>query len=377
MSPRSFPRRARVALSLGVAIALTASCHWDRGAAPGRSRVGGVSTAFYMAGGAGGDFLPVGDTATLRAQAYSPGWPSTLVYDSYRSDAEAQQFRWASDDPGVATIGASGLVTALTPGRTRLRAVVDGVESYEFVLTVYPAAASVAIEPVAGRLDARVADVVQFRLVARDAAGAEVRGVPITLYSSEYRVAGPIPNLDMTPSPGVQTWGAWRAGEVTLTATTPHPRPAARVTAEAAFAVADPGVAPDTLAHATSDLVLRASANRTTLRRGDTTTVRLTLYNRGAAPIRFTASPSCAVAFDVREGGGTIAWPRADRSCPGATPFVIAPGDSLVRETLWRADDGALPAAAPLTPGIYWIFPFTGTDGFFAVGATLMIRVLP
>src|SRR4051812_38956726 len=113
--PAALPWRAALATAAPL---LALACNWDRPSGPRvtsgppRASIGFVGSAFYALGGAGAAYLSVGDTATLRASAYSPPWPDTLVYDSYRSDTEARRFRWTSSDTAVATIGPTGFVTA-------------------------------------------------------------------------------------------------------------------------------------------------------------------------------------------------------------------------------------------------------------------------
>ena len=83
------------------------------------------------------------------------------------------------DTPGSARVDAFGRVTGLGPGTCELVARAEGFEARaSFEVIPNPIA---AIELTADAEQVRTGDVVRFTAVGRDAAGAEVRGVPIHL----------------------------------------------------------------------------------------------------------------------------------------------------------------------------------------------------
>jgi hypothetical protein len=378
-------RRIHVRCAGAIVALMLASCTWDRVMGFDRAlrTEGGIIVSFRSSGGDYQDYLPVGDTATLRATAFSNGWGARMLYDSHASEAEARRFRWTSSDTTVATIGPTGLVTARRPGETRLTVAGDRLDGFTLVLTVYPAVASLDIEP--STVDLEVAGGATLKVVARDAAGRPVAGVPIIFTSSDLAVAGATSNPRLSTAAGDQPVYAWRAGTAVLRAVALHPRRSGGLQDSVLVTVRDPGVAPDTLRRRNTDADLRIEVGRSTLRRGDTTTVRLVLHNRGRTTERFTASASCVASFDVHEAGGRIAWPLGNSRppCTASTTFALAAGDSLVREFLWRADNGGTPVATPLAPGLYYLFAAAGgprRDGGYFQAVTrdaLVIRVLP
>jgi hypothetical protein len=378
-------RRIHVRWAGALAAVTLASCSLEGllGLDRARRSEGGISVSFGMKGSSYQEYLSMGDTATLRATAYSSGWGSRELYDSYASESDARRFRWTSSDSTVATIGPTGLVTARRAGETRLTVTGDRLDGFTLVLRVYPAVASLDIDPAS--IDVAVGGGATVRVIARDASGQPVVGVPLIFASSDPAVAGATSNPRQSTAAGDQPVYAWRAGTATLRAVTLHARRSAWLQDSVTIAVRDPGVAPDTLRRRNTDPDLRIEVGRSTLRRGDTTTVRLVLHNRGRTTERFTASASCAATFDVHEAGGRIAWPLGDGRppCSASTTFTLAPGDSLVRQVLWRADNGGTPTAAPLAPGLYYLFAAAGgqrRDGTYFQAVTrdvLVIRVLP
>jgi len=83
--------------------------------------------------------------------------------------------RWTTSAPRVARVGPDGRLEALTPGRATVTAATGGVQGS---VTVTVAASTVRrLEIAGGAGEARTGDVLRFRAVARDGAGAEVAGV--------------------------------------------------------------------------------------------------------------------------------------------------------------------------------------------------------
>jgi hypothetical protein len=96
-------------------------------------------------------------------------------------------FTWSSSQEGVATVSASGLVTAVGNGATTISAMADGVGASASV-TVAQQLASVAVTPAAPSLDALGATV-QLAAEARDASGHTIGGRAFTWASSDESVA--------------------------------------------------------------------------------------------------------------------------------------------------------------------------------------------
>lgn len=96
-------------------------------------------------------------------------------------------FTWSSSQEGVATVSASGLVTAVGNGATTISAMADGVGASASV-TVAQQLASVAVTPAAPSLDALGATV-QLAAEARDANGHTIGGRAFTWASSDESVA--------------------------------------------------------------------------------------------------------------------------------------------------------------------------------------------
>jgi uncharacterized protein YjdB len=71
---------------------------------------------------------------TVRAVAIGGGFPPCTLYDSVERPAD---FRWASSDSAVASVGPTGLVTMLQPGEAFISVSTAGVAgSYSARITV-------------------------------------------------------------------------------------------------------------------------------------------------------------------------------------------------------------------------------------------------
>ena len=137
-------------------------------------------------------------TATFRATA-RPGpattvtvTPASVVLDAIgatttlqisASDAHGNAVTgsasWSSTVEAVATVDATGRVTARSPGVTRVRATLDGA-SGEATITVQPQPATIAITPPAAQLGA-VGATVQFQ-----ASAADRNGNPVSVPAAQY-----------------------------------------------------------------------------------------------------------------------------------------------------------------------------------------------
>ncbi|GAB1341808.1 beta strand repeat-containing protein [Gemmatimonas sp.] len=114
---------------------------------------------------------------------------------------------WSSSNPSVASIGASGVVTAIAPGSAVLTATVEGVDATAAVTVLRPVA-SVAITTLQNSLF--VSRTLQLAAAARDAQGVALTGRTVSWASSD-------PALATISSTGLVS--ALAAGTVTITAT--------------------------------------------------------------------------------------------------------------------------------------------------------------
>ena len=92
-----------------------------------------------------------------------------------RSDTPIQ---WKSSTPAIATVDASGMVTAIAPGTARLQATAGPASAETSVRVVADTVRSLAISP--ADTNAKTGDVVHFSAAAKSAKGSEVKDVLIT-----------------------------------------------------------------------------------------------------------------------------------------------------------------------------------------------------
>jgi len=125
--------------------------------------------------------------------------------------------RWASDNERVLQVDRFGDVTAVTPGTASLLASVEGVTgSRPMTVTANPVR---TLMLTASAEAGRTGDVIRFRAVAKDEAGNEVRGVPVT-WSLKAAVEDTVIASE-APGEVDQDGGfvAQRAGDYTILAT--------------------------------------------------------------------------------------------------------------------------------------------------------------
>ncbi len=144
--------------------------------------------------------LPVGETRQLAA----------VVTDLFGNvgDGRGRALAWSSSDPGVATVTASGLVTAAAPGGTTITATRDGVSGSARVTVPPVPVASVAVAPAAASFVE--GSTRQFSAVLTDAGGNPLTGREVAWTSSNPAVA--------TVSSGGLVTGVAAGGPVTITA---------------------------------------------------------------------------------------------------------------------------------------------------------------
>lgn len=115
---------------------------------------------------------------------------------------------WATGAPGIATVSAAGLVTAIAPGTALILATIDGVTQSATITVNAPAIASVTITPSAPVIDPFGS--VQLTATPRDAAGTALTGRVITWSSADELTA-------FVSSTGLVV--GFKAGTVLITAT--------------------------------------------------------------------------------------------------------------------------------------------------------------
>lgn len=94
---------------------------------------------------------------------------------------------WATGAPGIATVSATGLVSAIAPGIALVLATIDGVTQSATITVTAPAIASVTITPSAPVIDPFGS--VQLTATPRDAAGTALTGRVVTWSSADELTA--------------------------------------------------------------------------------------------------------------------------------------------------------------------------------------------
>ncbi len=167
--------------------------------------VAGVSVA-TSASGTSASLASLGETVQLVATARDAG-------PSGGSPVAGAAFTWTSDAPAVATVSASGLVTAAANGTVHVIAKASNQVSNAapgFGVTVQQVVATVSVLPPTASIPRCTTQ--QFAAIARDARGNAVAGAPAPTWSS----GGSVATVD--PGSGLAR-GAIVGGPVAITAT--------------------------------------------------------------------------------------------------------------------------------------------------------------
>jgi hypothetical protein len=90
-------------------------------------------------------------------------------------DTRSDKVTWASSAPTVAKVGTDGTISGVGAGKATITAAVGSVKASVPVQVVAQSIASLTISP--SQPNVRTGDVVNFRLTAKDAAGAEIKGL--------------------------------------------------------------------------------------------------------------------------------------------------------------------------------------------------------
>ena len=163
----------------------------------------GVTTPEGLVKGGGPSVLPINVTAVVAGQkpfitkvevtvlpgaaasiALSPKISKLVAGQSFRvgaqvfsgtGDTRADKVTWTSSAPTVAKVGTDGTITGVGAGRATISASVGRVKSSLPVEVVASSISSLSITP--SQPNVRTGDVVKFRLTAKDASGAEIKGL--------------------------------------------------------------------------------------------------------------------------------------------------------------------------------------------------------
>ncbi|HEV8364084.1 MAG TPA: Ig-like domain-containing protein, partial [Gemmatimonadaceae bacterium] len=119
----------------------------------------------------------------------NPGQTSQLTATAYdaNNNVLVRPVTWASNNPGVATVSATGLVTAVATGNATISATSGGVTGTSLVTVALVPVATVTVTPGAPNMFPN--DVLQLTATARDAGGNLITGRPTTWVSSNTNVA--------------------------------------------------------------------------------------------------------------------------------------------------------------------------------------------
>ncbi len=291
---------------------------------------------------------------------------------------------WESTAPGVATVDANGLVTAVAPGTATIRAVSEGkIGTSTITVTAPPPApvASVSVTPPTAEV--QVGGTVQLTATPRDAAGNPLAGRPVTWESSAPGIATVDANGRVTAvAPGTATIRAiseGRTGTSTITVTAAPPTPVASVSVTPPTAEAQAGgtvqltatprdAAGNPLAgrpvtwESTAPGVATVNANGlVTAVAPGTATIRATSEGRtGTSTITVTAPPPAPVA------SVTVTPPTASVQTGGTVQLTATPRDAAGnplagRQVTWESTapavatvdaNGLVTAVAPGTATI-------------------------
>lgn len=233
----------RIALQLQtlilVPVCVLLACNSERIASGGpNDPVTGVGITLGFPGYVSDAFLTVGDKDTVRAQAYTGGWPSFTKYDSSN---DPRRFAYFSSNPAVASITPDGVVETDSPGTTSLFASVDGITSPPLLLTVSPHATSLLAEPESVTVAA--GDKFTISVKALGTSGESVNGVVfnVGLDTTYWAITSPPDEGSWKlQTPTVLHLIGKLPGRVRILIVTQNERPQARFTASVPISVRAP-----------------------------------------------------------------------------------------------------------------------------------------
>ena len=97
---------------------------------------------------------------------------------SANDDVRGDRVTWKSENPALASVSPTGLITALRAGSTAIVATVGGVSQRLPVSVATATLSSLTLTP--GHVEARTGDVLRFAITAKDAAGKAITGLTPT-----------------------------------------------------------------------------------------------------------------------------------------------------------------------------------------------------
>ena len=169
--------------------------------------------------------LAIGDTSRL----------SATVRDASNAILTDRAVVWSSSNAAVATVSATGLVTALTAGSASMSAVVDGITASTAVTVAAPGPAPVAsVSATLASASLTVGQTTQATAVLKDAAGNVLTGRTITWSSANTDVAtvssSGVVSAVSAGSASIIATSEGQSGAAAATVAAPAPAPVATVT---------------------------------------------------------------------------------------------------------------------------------------------------
>ena len=243
-----------------------------------------------------GNQLFVGATATL----------SAVGRDAAGQVVSGRTVTWSSTTPAVATVSASGVVTALTVGSTGIGATIDGISASTTLSVALVPVASVAVTPASASL--LVGQTSQLAAATRDSVGGTLSGRAVAWSSSNTAVA-------TVSSAGLVT--AVGAGTATITAISEGRSGTAAITV-AVVPVASVAVTPSS----SSLLVGQASQLTATTRdsTGGTLMGRTVTWSSSNTAVATVASAGLVTAV----GAGTAIITASSEGRSGTAAITVA-----------------------------------------------------
>ena len=154
----------------------------------------GVAAATMSCGNAlGSDPDPVG-AVNITPPSARVEIGSTLELEASVEDAQGDRLLdrrvyWTAEDSDIASVSASGVVTAHAPGTTQITATSEGVSDIATVVVTSPRVDRVVVLP--NEVEVRIGSTIALRAVAYDAAGTELPGLS-ALWSSSTPAVAPV-----------------------------------------------------------------------------------------------------------------------------------------------------------------------------------------
>ena len=167
--------------------------------------------------------LTVGGTTTATA----------TVRDASGATISGQTVTWTSSDPNVASVSATGAVTARAAGSATITATAGGQSGSASLTVTVPPPVVTTVSVTLGASSVTVGQTTNATAVVRDAQGQPMTGQTVTWTSSNGAVASVSPSGVVTAlgagSTSITATAAGKSGSATLAVTVPAPAPVAQV----------------------------------------------------------------------------------------------------------------------------------------------------